>query len=112
MPIKQWKEKLLFSLGYAVLIGSMVALQIPCVFHYFLHIPCPGCGMTRAWLAAFRLDFQTAFEFHPMFWSLPVLYAYFLFDGGILRHKTLDRILLCGIALGFGIQWLCRLILG
>jgi hypothetical protein len=36
-------------------------------------VPCPGCGMTRSWLAALRLDFYTAFAMHPLFLYPPVL---------------------------------------
>ena len=38
-------------------------LDIGCVFRLMTGIPCPGCGMTRAWLAALRLDFAAAFAF-------------------------------------------------
>lgn len=38
-----------------------------CPFDYFLGIPCPGCGMTRAFLALLRLDFEEAFYYHPLF---------------------------------------------
>ena len=38
-----------------------------CPVKYFLGIACPGCGMTRAWLAVLRLDFATAFAYHPLF---------------------------------------------
>lgn len=41
--------------------------------------PCPGCGMTRAWLQALRLDFAGAFRWHPLFWTLPLLVLLFLF---------------------------------
>lgn len=32
-----------------------------CPFRFFFGISCPGCGMTRALLAALRLDFAAAF---------------------------------------------------
>jgi hypothetical protein len=38
-----------------------------CLFRTVTHIPCPGCGMTHAFLAAFRLDFADAFRWHPLF---------------------------------------------
>ena len=44
-----------------------------------LGVPCPGCGMTRAWLQALRLDFAGAFRWHPLFWTLPLLVLLFLF---------------------------------
>lgn len=44
---------------------------IPCVSRYFFGVSCPGCGMTRAWLSAVRLDFEQAFYYHPMFLAVP-----------------------------------------
>ena len=42
-----------------------------CPFRFFFGISCPGCGMTRALLAALRLDFAAAFSYHPLFFLLP-----------------------------------------
>lgn len=106
MRISQWKQKLLFTFFYLALVAAAYRLGVGCLFRAFLHIPCPGCGMTRALAAVFRGDLLGAFAFHPMFWSLPVLYAYFLLDRGLLPWKWGNRILLGGIALGFGLNWL------
>lgn len=38
-----------------------------CPFEYIIGIPCPGCGMTRAFIALLKLDFAEAFYFHPLF---------------------------------------------
>ena len=40
--------------------------------------PCPGCGLTRATLAALHGDLGGAFELHPLFPMLAPLYVYFL----------------------------------
>ncbi len=42
-----------------------------CPFRFFSASPAPGCGMTRALLAALRLDFAAAFSYHPLFFLLP-----------------------------------------
>ena len=31
--------------------------------------------MTRAWLAALRLDFAAAFAYHPLFWVVPIAFV-------------------------------------
>ena len=50
-----------------------------CPFRFFLGISCPGCGMTRAILAALHLDFSPAFAYHPLFFLMPFfLLAYYL----------------------------------
>lgn len=47
-----------------------------CPIHYFFHIPCPGCGITRANIAALHLNFKKAFEYHPLFFTAAPLVLY------------------------------------
>lgn len=54
---------------------ALYLLDIGCVFRLMTGIPCPGCGMTRAWLAALRLDFAAAFAYHPLFWVVPIAFV-------------------------------------
>lgn len=54
---------------------ALYLLDIGCVFRLLTGIPCPGCGMTRAWLAALRLDFAAAFAYHPLFWAVPIAFV-------------------------------------
>lgn len=54
---------------------ALYLLDIGCVFRLMTGIPCPGCGMTRAWLAALRLDFAAAIAYHPLFWSVPIAFV-------------------------------------
>lgn len=54
---------------------ALYLLDIGCVFRLMTGIPCPGCGMTRAWLAALRLDFTAAFAYHPLFWVVPIAFV-------------------------------------
>lgn len=109
MRISQWKSKLMFTAGYLLAVAVFYSLQISCVFQRFLGIPCPGCGMTRAMLAVLRLDLNAAFAYHPMFWSIPILYLYFLSDNGIFKRKFWNRVILWGICAGFLINWLLKL---
>jgi hypothetical protein len=37
-----------------------------CPFRRLTHLPCPGCGMTRALLALIRGDLHAALAFHPL----------------------------------------------
>jgi hypothetical protein len=37
-----------------------------CVVAWLLHVPCPGCGLTRAALAMARGDFARATALHPL----------------------------------------------
>jgi hypothetical protein len=50
-----------------------------CVFKLTIGFPCPGCGMTRAYLALFRGEIGTAFFYHPLFWLIPIAAVVLLF---------------------------------
>ena len=52
MDKRKWRSFaliLIFVFAWAVCFG--------CAVYRLLGVPCPGCGMTRAWLQALRLDF-------------------------------------------------------
>lgn len=52
---------------------------IPCISRYFFGVSCPGCGMTRAWLSVFQLNFEQAFYYHPMFLGVPFVCLIIIF---------------------------------
>ncbi len=47
------------ALGYATKVSV-------CPSAFFLHQPCPGCGLTRASVALAQADFATAIAFNPV----------------------------------------------
>lgn len=52
-----------------------------CPFKLITGIPCMGCGMTRAWESVFVGEFQKAFLYHPLFWTVPIfIIIYFYKD--------------------------------
>ena len=108
--IKEIKNKLSLTIFYIVILIVFGLLKIPCLFKLFFKIECIGCGMTRAILSALRFDFKAAFTYHWMFWSIPILYIYFLFDGGIFKKKIIDIIILGLISLGFVINGVLKLV--
>lgn len=89
---------------FLAVVGLVLVLDIGCLFRHITGIPCPGCGMTRAHLAALRLDFQAAFSYHPLwFLPLPLLLMQFLFPRGIFQNpkwNTALSILLLVLVLG------------
>jgi hypothetical protein len=50
--------------GFAGLFLVLIGLRCP--FAETFHIPCPGCGSTRAVRALLRLDFVSAVHFNPV----------------------------------------------
>ena len=107
--ITELKNKLILTAIYGVILLVFWAFGIPCFFLYFLGVRCPGCGMSHALFAILRLDFAEAFSCHPMIFSLPMLYGYFLIDFKSLKQKWLHIIILAVIGIGFLVNWLVRI---
>lgn len=63
-----------------------------CLFKQFLGIPCPGCGLTRAFLAFFQGNWQLALYYHPLFWLVPFIFLVVLFRKKVpLFQKLLQK---------------------
>ena len=107
--ISDIRKKICITLLYLLMILFLSALGYHCIYRTMLGIPCPGCGMTRAVRAALRFDFATAFSYHPMFWSLPILYLGFLCDGKVFSKRNLNILLWSLLGGGFLLQWFIRL---
>lgn len=87
-------------------------LDIGCVFRLMTGIPCPGCGMTRAWLAALRLDFAAAFAYHPLFWAVPIAFVLAfvreeMASGKVKRGIDIVVVTLCVLVIAV---WIVRLV--
>lgn len=94
------------------LAGGLVVLWavfFGCVVYQLLGIPCPGCGLTRAWLSLLRGDFSGAFRAHPLFWTLPFLVLLFLFAGRMSKKAVLILAVLAGVL--FGGVYIARMVL-
>ncbi|MBQ7968884.1 MAG: DUF2752 domain-containing protein [Clostridia bacterium] len=98
--ISNLKTKLILTALYIIIVLILSKLGFSCVFREYLGIQCPGCGMTRAYASLLKLDVVSAFKYHPMFWSVPLIYAYILFDLPLFSRK-IDKIILLSILFGF-----------
>lgn len=74
---KIFKYVLFLVLGFSIIL----ALNIKCIIRTSIGIPCPGCGMTRAWIEAINLNFYEAFKFHPLFPLAPILIILIIIRG-------------------------------
>lgn len=92
----------------AVALGGLLLyyfLDMRCPVRSLLHIPCPGCGMSSAYRALLHFDIAGAFSHHFMFWSVPILFMFFLFDPPIFSKK-IDGAILIILGSGFFINWI------
>lgn len=108
--IKYLKWKIIFTLMYTALVFAAYYMHFPCIYLTLFGVPCPGCGMTRALVSAVHLNVTEAAAFHPMFWSVPICFLYFLFDGKVFNRVWIDRAVLILIAIGFVASYIIKII--
>ena len=92
----------------------LIVLFYRCPANKIFGIDCPGCGLTRACLSALKLDFRSAFEYHPLFLIFGGGLLYFIFYEQIKkRFKISGKIelaVLLLIAALFVAVWLIRIV--
>lgn len=92
-----------------------VCLFYKCPFRLFLHIECPGCGMTRAIISAVKLDFEAAFQYHCLFPLVILAGGYYVFRDWIRSRWHIgnkqEQISLIIISALFIIRWGIRMFL-
>ena len=105
----------LLALGGALfIIGVAVRLIFGggCGFLRCFGIPCPTCGMTRAFLSLFRLDLAAAFAYNPAF---PTFIAACVLLALSCADKKRRRLYVILFALDLAVLlavWVIRLALG
>ena len=87
------KNKILILSSYIGLVLIFLIFNkyhIPCLFKQLLNIPCPSCGMTRAFKAMISFNFKKALSYNilsiPLFIILIIIFITTLTD--ILFNKN------------------------
>jgi hypothetical protein len=101
---------LILLVGVTVILNT--ALKVGCLAKAIFGVPCPVCGMTRAYLSLLRLDFSAAMHYNPAFWVFP-----FICLSGILAAADKKRtkpwlITFFSLIAVLLIIWIVRLSLG
>ena len=96
---------------------------LPCLFRMLFQISCPGCGMTRSWIALLHGDVLASFRYHPFglpIFSLGISMAVIALSAVYKRvplhtlwsYRSLHhRVAMTLIAVSFIGVWLIRLLL-
>ena len=94
----------------AVYFLVMGLLDITCPIKHLSGISCPGCGMTRACIALFRLDLISAFYYHPLSFTMPVFAVLILV--GYFKNRRLFEIVVTILAILLITVYAIRIIFG
>lgn len=84
-----------------------------CLFKRFSGLPCPGCGLTRAFWHLAHGDVAGAFFYHPLFWLVPLIFVAVLFQKKVPLLKRLlhNQTIIIGILVLFLGTYLIRMLL-
>lgn len=90
-------------IGIVALTLSFLRMDVSlCLFYSKFHIPCPACGITRAFRYFLDGNIVDAFSIHPLFWVVPFIPVFAALDNEKYLY-TLGSI--------FIIVWIARLII-
>ncbi len=70
----------------AAFYGFLHLIGINCPIRFLTGISCPGCGMTRAWISFLHGDLLSAFDYHPLFFTMVPTGIVFLLRGKIPKR--------------------------
>lgn len=76
-----------------------------CPIQKVFRIRCPGCGMTRAILAAIKMNFQEAFQYHNLFPIVILATIYLMFREKISIGKKNEEIAMGFFLIIFILRW-------
>ena len=91
-----------FLVGIALVVLSLFKIPFECMFYNYTSIPCPSCGMTRAFKSLLSFDIMQAFWYHPLF-PLVATFPYIF-----VKKDTKLLYIVGGI---FIVTWIVRLVL-
>ena len=110
------KEWCLVFAALAAALAVLHLLGVTCLIKFTTGISCPGCGMTRAWLAFLTGHPGKAFSYHPLFLIVVPAAAYlvvrvFLVRRGVRREmiRRADRAVLAAVSLALFVCYGIRL---
>lgn len=87
---------LISSIGIILIFLIYPEINIPCIFKKIFHIPCPACGMTRAFKLIFKLKIIKSFSYNilafPLLLTLIILSIINIIDI-LLKKKYLNKII-------------------
>ena len=100
---KENRVQIISAIAVVVLLYLVLeGVGITCPIKFLTGISCAGCGMSRAWIAVFHLDFARAFYFHP-----PIFYATGYITGHFIEKACKTSVLQRFYIYNDSVIWYC-----
>ena len=113
MKTDRKKRALLLVLMHILILAFLIWVW-RCPFYFLSGIPCPGCGITRAYLSLLEGNIAEAFYWNPMFLPAGAVFLYAVHREKLPVRPCGRAELILGAVISAGIAgcWLYRLISG
>lgn len=87
-----------------------ILLHPACLFRQAFHIPCPGCGLTRAFHSLLAGDLYGAWVYNPLIFAAGFLYWLILSGGRPFgKHRRLNTVFLALLLFSVAVFYAVRL---
>lgn len=98
----------IFSISIFILL-----FNTKCIFKSIIGVPCPGCGLTRAWISFIKGTISEAFYWHPLFLMIPALAILILlyFKGSFIKYRRYILIAIVTIVGLYIIVYIVRMVI-
>ncbi len=73
VSLPTWALKIIILLLVGVTVSLNMLLKVGCLSKAIFGVPCPVCGMTRAYLSLLRFDLEAAMRYNPAFPVFPII---------------------------------------
>lgn len=103
------KDFLQVLISIVILYGLFFVLGIGCPIRFLTGVSCAGCGMTRAWINLLEGHIGKAFYYHPLFWTVPILFILSISNPKQKVWKRLQKIAFIVLVVMFGLVYVIRL---
>ena len=97
MQSKKNIKKIIIATVVILAVAILLLLDIyRCPLNYIVGLPCPMCGMTRAFLSALSGDFAGAFYYHPL-WIVIIIGVAFIvmYELGFIKIPKIAFNVIC-----------------
>lgn len=102
---------IIVGIGAISLLAYVLGINL-CPFYTTTGIPCPSCGMTRAFVSLMHFNLSDAFMYNPLFIFLPILFIPTIFNlFGLNFSKANAKIFYITILAIVIVIWIIRLIM-
>ena len=81
--------------GLLLISVLIVGIAVGCPIYKIFKVPCPCCGVTRAWLCLFRGDIKGAFAYNPLFVLIALVAVAFTFEEILFKRTWKKNVFFC-----------------